>query len=129
MLSKVKDGFSLAGDGKRPSLLPTGLAPGGRSFASGLERKHAHERPARVTRRDAKKTKSPHQSWCGLSGGIYPGSDLLSHAVAHEVPSALEGLTSVFGMGTGVAPPLWPPGIFELASGSFLLVLATVVCL
>jgi hypothetical protein len=30
------------------------------------------------------------------------GSDLLSHAVAHTVPSAVSGLTSVFGMGTGV---------------------------
>ena len=38
-----------------------------------------------------------------------PGSALLSHAVSHAVPSALEGLTSVFGMGTGVTPPLWPP--------------------
>src|SRR5919197_567309 len=42
---------------------------------------------------------------------INPGSDLLSHAVAHAVPSAQEGLTSVFGMGTGVAPPASPPGI------------------
>ena len=33
---------------------------------------------------------------------------LLSHTVAHVVPSALEGLTSVFGMGTGVAPPVLP---------------------
>ena len=33
------------------------------------------------------------------------GSDLLSRAVSREVPSALEGLTSVFGMGTGVTPP------------------------
>src|SRR5439155_13885503 len=41
---------------------------------------------------------------------IYPGSDLLSHAVASGVPSAREGLTSVFGMGTGVAPPALPPG-------------------
>ena len=32
-----------------------------------------------------------------------PGDDLLSHKNA--VPSALAGLTSVFGMGTGVAPP------------------------
>ena len=32
-----------------------------------------------------------------------PGDDLLFHRKA--VPSALEGLTSVFGMGTGVAPP------------------------
>ena len=28
----------------------------------------------------------------------------------NAVPSALEGLTTVFGMGTGMAPPLWPPG-------------------
>ena len=40
-----------------------------------------------------------------------PGSDLLSHAVTHAVPSAVEGLTSVFGMGTGVTLLLWPPGI------------------
>ena len=39
-----------------------------------------------------------------------PGSDLLSHRPAPAVPSAVEGLTSVFGMGTGVTPPLWPPG-------------------
>ena len=35
----------------------------------------------------------------------YPGSDLLSHPVAQAVPSALEGLTAVFEMGTGMAPP------------------------
>jgi hypothetical protein len=33
------------------------------------------------------------------------GNDLLSHRVTAAVPSALEGLTSVFGMGTGVSPP------------------------
>jgi hypothetical protein len=38
-----------------------------------------------------------------------PGGDLLSHPVAQAVPSALEGLTSGFGMGPGVSPPLWPP--------------------
>jgi hypothetical protein len=31
------------------------------------------------------------------------GDDLLSHAVARAVSSALRGLTAVFGMGTGVA--------------------------
>src|SRR5438552_17020342 len=41
----------------------------------------------------------------------YPGNDLRSHAVTSAVPSALEGLTSVFGMGTGVAPPATSPGI------------------
>src|SRR5690606_39121960 len=33
------------------------------------------------------------------------GNDLLSHRVPPAVPSALEGLTSEFGMGSGVAPP------------------------
>src|SRR5438552_366315 len=37
------------------------------------------------------------------------GNDLLSHRVTPAVPSALEGLTSVFGMGTGVSPPQWSP--------------------
>ena len=41
---------------------------------------------------------------------IIPGDILLSHTVTSAVPSALEGLTTVFGMGTGVAPPLWSPG-------------------
>jgi hypothetical protein len=33
------------------------------------------------------------------------GDDLLSHIVSNAVSSALEGLTSVFEMGTGVTPP------------------------
>ena len=33
------------------------------------------------------------------------------------VSSAYEGLTSVFGMGTGIAPPPWPPGIICLIQG------------
>ena len=40
-------------------------------------------------------------SHVGLSS-ITAGSDLLSHTVSHAVPSAVAGLTSVFGMGTGV---------------------------
>ena len=46
---------------------------------------------------------------------IYPGDVLLFHAVASAVPSALEGLTTVFGMGTGVAPPASPPGILMMS--------------
>ena len=38
-----------------------------------------------------------------------PGNDLLSHARARAVPSALEGLTSEFGMGSGMAPPTSSP--------------------
>src|SRR5690606_253937 len=42
----------------------------------------------------------------------FPGTDLLSRPVARAVPSALEGLTAVFGMGTGVSPPLCAPEKF-----------------
>jgi hypothetical protein len=35
---------------------------------------------------------------------INSGGVLLSHAVTHVVSSALPGLTSEFGMGSGVAP-------------------------
>ena len=37
------------------------------------------------------------------------GDVLLSHDLTIEVPSALQGLTTVFGMGTGVPPALSPP--------------------
>src|SRR5262249_15666526 len=46
-----------------------------------------------------------------------PGNDLLSHPVARAVPSALVGLTAVFGMGTGVSPPLWSPDISLISKG------------
>src|SRR5258705_12943344 len=38
-----------------------------------------------------------------------PGDFLLSHAVTRAVPSAPAGLTSVFGMGTGVTLPTKSP--------------------
>src|SRR5918999_902667 len=37
------------------------------------------------------------------------GGDLLSQALASQVPSALRGLTALFGMGRGVSPSLSPP--------------------
>ena len=43
---------------------------------------------------------------------IKSGGVLLSQGVYPQVPSALAGLTAVFGMGTGVSPPLWPPEIY-----------------
>ena len=44
------------------------------------------------------------------------GGDLLSHAATHAVPSALRGLTTVFGMGTGVTLSTKPPeNLKELA--------------
>ena len=37
------------------------------------------------------------------------GGDLLSQGVSPQVPSARAVFTAVFGMGTGVSPPPWPP--------------------
>ena len=48
--------------------------------------------------------KSPSSIDDGLKN--IPGDDLLSHDLAVIVSSALESLTSVFGMGTGVTPPV-----------------------
>jgi hypothetical protein len=45
-----------------------------------------------------------------------PGNDLLSHARARAVPSALEGLTSEFEMGSGMAPPTSSPENFVKGS-------------
>ena len=39
----------------------------------------------------------------GKKKSVSDGGDLLSHTVAHAVPSAQASLTAVFGMGTGVA--------------------------
>ena len=43
------------------------------------------------------------------------GGDLLSRAVSSQVPSALKGLTSVFGMGTGGTPSPLPPEILQVS--------------
>ena len=45
--------------------------------------------------------KSSQFDWINLLSG----NVLLSQAAARQVPSTLEDFTSVFGMGTGVAPP------------------------
>ena len=43
------------------------------------------------------------------------GGDLSSRAVSSQVLSALKGLTSVFGMGTGGTPSPLPPEIVYLS--------------
>jgi hypothetical protein len=59
-------------------------------------------------RASGKKSPEPFEEWVRaferFSGGV-----LLSHTVAHAVPSALKSLTAVFGMGTGVTSSLSPP--------------------
>ena len=46
------------------------------------------------------------------------GSDLSSRAVSSQVLSALKGLTSVFGMGTGGTPSSLPPEIVNFLKWS-----------
>ena len=49
-----------------------------------------------------------------LLRNVGSGGDLLSRAVTSQVPSALKGLTSVFGMGTGVTPSSLPPEMVNI---------------
>ena len=49
------------------------------------------------------KEKPPQLALRGLKEK--PGDDLLSQGIGPQVPSAQEGLTAEFGMGSGVSPP------------------------
>jgi hypothetical protein len=71
-----------------------------------LRAKVRHRSPGHC--RTVEEAREPDWLIAGLTNT--PGSDLLSHALSHAVPSAVAGLTSVFGMGTGVTLLLWPPG-------------------
>ncbi len=62
------------------------------------------KRPATGRDGDAKNARKPAGNGSGGLYGLDPGGDLLSHTAARAVPSAQRGLTSVFGMGTGVTP-------------------------
>ncbi len=64
----------------------------------------------RGKKRDLSKSNESPPTFC-LAGLHFnnPGGFLLSHAVARAVPSAPRGLTSVFGMGTGVTLSTQPP--------------------
>ena len=49
----------------------------------------------------------------GAVGSAKAGDDVLSHSVSRAVPSARRGLTTVFGMGTGVALAPLPPARWQ----------------
>ena len=51
------------------------------------------------------------------ASSLESGGDLLFRAVSSQVPSALKGLTSVFGMGTGGTPSPLPPEIVAFFMG------------
>src|SRR5271165_3572491 len=52
-----------------------------------------------------------------LMAVIYVGDDLLSHTLSRAVQSARRGLTSVFGMGTGISPAVRSPASQACARG------------
>ena len=76
-----------------------------RTFPSATNRRRRNwpsDKPSCRCSRTGKREKDPRRGPLLLekSGGV-----LLSQGVYSQVPSALVGLTSVFGMGTGVTPP------------------------
>ena len=74
----------------------------GRHAAAGPERDASDRRPScGPTRRPRKCERPPLAGWPFFS---YSGGDLLSRAVSHQVPSALRGLTTLFGKGRGGSP-------------------------
>ena len=72
------------------------------------------------------KRNQPHH--CGADFFLGSGNVLLSRAVSSQVPSALKGLTSVFGMGTGgTLSPLSPEFCQGLVQSAFFLASASSV--
>jgi hypothetical protein len=59
----------------------------------------------------------PHSSEWGFR--YYAGDHLISHTLTRAVPSAQRGLTSVFGMGTGVTLAVNSPANWRRFAGSF----------
>src|SRR5690606_5015202 len=65
-------------------------------------------KPHKTKKKGATTQTPPHQrrtTWATAPQNT-SGGDLLSHTVTSAVPSALAGLTTGFGMGPGVSPPL-----------------------
>ena len=84
---------------------PTPPPPSRRGGREGSTRGHVRRCYGPATGRKTTKSASRRRrSSLEKSGGV-----LLSQGVYPQVPSALTGLTSVFGMGTGVTLSLWPP--------------------
>jgi hypothetical protein len=72
-----------------------------------LERRLDHATPCRLSY--CVETKARESLTLSRASLNNPGDFLLSHTVTRAVPSAPAGLTSVFGMGTGVTLPTKSP--------------------
>ena len=90
------------------------MVPGHEPAAAGAEASVAGTNPAAGAAFDwvgRPRTRGGPPYWTALLSQN-TGGDLLSREPTPQVPSALAGLTSVFGMGTGGSPPLSPPEIW-----------------
>ncbi len=96
--------------------------PGGLSANGGSEPNESTERESKVRFKDFERplrlqgraAEIPIEKSPASAGDLLgSGGDLLSRAVTSQVPSALKGLTSVFGMGTGVTPSSLPPEMVQ----------------
>src|SRR5215204_5865146 len=87
---------------RRDSLTRPRVAHAARKTGVGVPRDRRGARPTRALHDE-----SPERGRSGLTGRT--GGDLLSQALAGQVPSALRGLTALFGMGRGVSPSPSPP--------------------
>ncbi len=89
-----------------------------RPAGRGRRRGRARQGRPRSWRKDSRRPASAATRVAVASGARRkrknPGDDLFSRKAALSVSSALESLTSVFGMGTGVASPLESPGSSRL---------------
>src|SRR5712691_1062522 len=79
-----------------------------RAFTAIRRRRCAHHHPLRKTK----------DLGAFASGSLDPGPDLFSRGPTSRVSSALVGLTTVFGMGTGMTPPLQGPRIRFYRAGA-----------
>ena len=81
---------------------------------------HLRQKPRRTCPQNAAVFRTdPPRFVAGAPFKKKPGGFLLSQRVAPQVPSASEGLTSVFGMGTGLTLPVKPPGSIVLLFDKF----------
>ena len=76
-------------------------------FLGGDDWEPAAEVPSEVEGSHRKRKRLP--TFLLIAFCFYAGDDLRSHTLSRAVPSALRGLTSVFGMGTGGSPAVRSP--------------------
>jgi hypothetical protein len=77
---------------------------------------------------ETQRARPPAGGGTGLAAYKGVGGAVLSHRAAPAVPSAQRGLTSEFGMGSGVSPALLPPTVCPGTGGEVLRATLLLVC-